>query len=460
LLIQGPVALHEAVTQNQAIKVADSVIINFVKGNINESYIPERIDGCELVQKLRVDCGDPNSLVEQAVRQYIQNGVRTRDKFKRYLAPSECYAVAIESDNNNTLFLVLDIKSQERVRELEAQALQAGRKETERLREQTYQRVLTQAEDSTMAVQQIREEEDSIMAVQQIREEEDSTMAVQQTQEEEDSTMAVQQTQEEEDSTMAVQQTQEEEDNTMALSDNELLNHEKDNAANSHILKQQIVIYFKQRVGNSDDTSKSAKAWEWTDLEAMQVPVGDPHNEVQERAKLLWHYRHLRPHNEHLKILQDKDCYKAAEDDTHHTLYLMLDSPSKRPPLRPRRPRDKKPYEKPPSAPQPRPPRIDGKAKEQVESSEMDHMDQRVRGPDQPDKEPTKFGWTDKKDSSPQIRKGGKIRKERNQGGSAAPTGSQPTLEAPPGPDPTESAASIAQAPTSQDALPDMTSIL
>jgi hypothetical protein len=42
-------------------------------------------------------------------------------------------------------------------------------------------------------------------------------------------------------------------------SDCDLLDQEKDNAANSRILDKQIIIYFKKRVGGSHDISKLAE---------------------------------------------------------------------------------------------------------------------------------------------------------------------------------------------------------
>jgi hypothetical protein len=35
---------------------------------------------------------------------------------------------------------------------------------------------------------------------------------------------------------------------------------------------------------------------------------------------------HLKPHDSNLNKLEYKDCYKVAEEDKDHTLYLMVPS--------------------------------------------------------------------------------------------------------------------------------------
>jgi len=71
LLIKSPLALGEASTQSQAVGRSDTVIIYFVEGKSNESDMMRPIEEYESVQELRVDPGDPSSLVERAVREFL-----------------------------------------------------------------------------------------------------------------------------------------------------------------------------------------------------------------------------------------------------------------------------------------------------------------------------------------------------------------------------------------------------
>ncbi|OBT56673.1 hypothetical protein VE04_03814 [Pseudogymnoascus sp. 24MN13] len=63
--------------------------------------------------QLWVDRGDPNSLVKQQVIELKDTGKRICDKNKRHIADDECYKVATMAGNNNTLFVISEIKPKE-----------------------------------------------------------------------------------------------------------------------------------------------------------------------------------------------------------------------------------------------------------------------------------------------------------------------------------------------------------
>jgi hypothetical protein len=107
----------------------------------------------------------------------------------------------------------------------------------------------------------------------------------------------------------------------------DLLDPERYNAANSRILdKNTTIIYVRKRVGDSHDVSKPAKYWEWADCVMLEVPTGDPQDIVSQRMKMFWEQRRLKPHDSNLRRLEYEDCYKAAKEDEHHTLYMMKPS--------------------------------------------------------------------------------------------------------------------------------------
>ena len=61
------------------------------------------------VLELRVDHGDPTSLVKQQATDFLLKGKRTYDRYRRYISSEEYHSVAIREENKNTLFLVPDI---------------------------------------------------------------------------------------------------------------------------------------------------------------------------------------------------------------------------------------------------------------------------------------------------------------------------------------------------------------
>ncbi|OAF56685.1 hypothetical protein VC83_07154 [Pseudogymnoascus destructans] len=88
-------------------------LIRFVEqdGNVTETL--DQLLESNGVFQLWVDSGDPNSLVKQEVIELKDKGKRTCDKHKRHIAADECYHVATMAGNNNTLFVISEIKPEE-----------------------------------------------------------------------------------------------------------------------------------------------------------------------------------------------------------------------------------------------------------------------------------------------------------------------------------------------------------
>ena len=208
LLIKCPPGLDEAATQTQPVKGADTITIYFMEGNVNRSDMMEQqMDRYKSVREVRVAHGDPNSFVEQAFGEYVQEGKRTVDRYKIYLPADHCYAIATQPYSKNYLFLIPDIKPQEEALVPEAQggenqvivdlenyemsqkniqALEMELAYTTEVLERGYQAIEGQ-EDRRMDGQQTGKEEDGTMAGQHTEKEEDGTMAGQQMRGEDDS---------------------------------------------------------------------------------------------------------------------------------------------------------------------------------------------------------------------------------------------------------------------------------
>ncbi|KAL5344433.1 hypothetical protein ACLOAV_010693 [Pseudogymnoascus australis] len=84
-------------------------LIRFVEqdGNATES-----LD--QLLFQLWVKDGDPHSLVEKQVIELKDKGKRICDKHKRHIAADQCYNVATMAGNNNTLFVISEIKPEDK----------------------------------------------------------------------------------------------------------------------------------------------------------------------------------------------------------------------------------------------------------------------------------------------------------------------------------------------------------
>jgi len=63
------------------------------------------------VLEMRVDHSDLTSRVKDKVQEFLRDGKRTCDKYKKIISAKDCYSMATIEENKNTLFLILGIKS-------------------------------------------------------------------------------------------------------------------------------------------------------------------------------------------------------------------------------------------------------------------------------------------------------------------------------------------------------------
>lgn len=277
MLIEKPLVSTEPTTQTHVNEVENTVKIRFVEREGNESDILDPFQeyaGRERVQT--VERGDPTSRVAQAVQVFLDWGKRTCDRYKKYIPAEECYSVATQAENNYTLFLIPNVGYQREGQRYEAPASggQEGSRDDE-IRQEIAQDQEVDSEGDLQATE----------ALEELHHKGDKPDAA-------------------------------------------LLDNEKDNAANAHILdKDNTIIYLKKRVGGSHDRSKPAKDWSWVEVQSMDVPIGDPHNIVERKMKRIWQQAHLKPHDKNLRTLEYRDCYKVAVEADDHTLYLMAPSP-------------------------------------------------------------------------------------------------------------------------------------
>ena len=100
----------EPTIQRSTNKAKNTIKIRFVerKGNENDMLNPfQEFAGYVRVQQ--VERGDPTSRVAQAVQVFLDMGKRTCDRYKKYIPVEACYDVVTKVENNNTLFLILDV---------------------------------------------------------------------------------------------------------------------------------------------------------------------------------------------------------------------------------------------------------------------------------------------------------------------------------------------------------------
>ncbi|OAF60543.1 hypothetical protein VC83_03557 [Pseudogymnoascus destructans] len=88
-------------------------LIRFVEQDGMATECLDQLPESNGVFQLRVDSGDPNSFVKQQVIELKDKGKRTCDKNKRHIAADECYKVATMAGNNNTLFVISEIKPED-----------------------------------------------------------------------------------------------------------------------------------------------------------------------------------------------------------------------------------------------------------------------------------------------------------------------------------------------------------
>ncbi|KAL5354914.1 hypothetical protein ACLOAV_001005 [Pseudogymnoascus australis] len=89
-------------------------LIRFVEQDGNATESLDQLLESNGVFQLWVTDGDPNSLVEKQVIEFKDKGKRTCGKHKRHIAADECYNVATMAGNNNTLFVISEIKPEDK----------------------------------------------------------------------------------------------------------------------------------------------------------------------------------------------------------------------------------------------------------------------------------------------------------------------------------------------------------
>jgi hypothetical protein len=285
LLIGNSLVPREPGTRSQDTESGNITIIRFVEGNESDMLNP--LQEYREVLALRVDRGDPTSLVKQQVQEFLRIGKRTCDRYKKIIPAEECYSVATREENQNTLFLIPDVGLPREAEEHGYEAPEGGDQAVEDL-------------SAHEAPQEIIQKQE-----------------MKQTQDREAPEGEYHVTEGLKNYGAARQETPDEDDN-------DILDKEKENLHNARILDSDtVVIHLKKRVEDRHDNSKPAKDWEWTELMPLEVPIGDPGGVVERRLKAIFRDRLLEPYTSHLRKLQFKDCYNAAMADEDHALYLM-----------------------------------------------------------------------------------------------------------------------------------------
>jgi hypothetical protein len=234
----------EHTTQRQAAARA-ATVIRFVERGGRD--MPDKV-----AMELAIDYGDPTSRVERQVGEFLRQGMRTCDRYKKYIPEKECYRVATMPENHDTLFLIPDIGRQ---------------------RETVDQVNQTLPDANAVALLEAPPGPEG----ENVGQEED-----------------------------------------------DLLETEIENATNAQILdRDTTIIYFKKRVGASNDTLKPVEALTWEDVTSLEVPPGDPGDVVSKRAEMFGTHRQWLPYDRKLRRLAYGDCYRVAVADKEHTLFLM-----------------------------------------------------------------------------------------------------------------------------------------
>jgi hypothetical protein len=220
---------------------------------------------------LRVDDGDPTSLIQQQVGEFLRQGKRTCDIYNTFLAEDKCYDVAIRPENQNMLFLVPDVGHQRSLEEHGGQAPEfqtlpdLGHSNIDREISQGPGRDRSATQDPENPGRETGDDYESVLEL------------------------------------------------------------ERENATNADILgSDTTIIHLKKGTG---DLSKPAKDWTWAVVSSVEVPIGDPHGLVEQKMARCWRQMYLKPHDSDLKVLAFKDCYQVAKDAEDHSLYMMALSP-------------------------------------------------------------------------------------------------------------------------------------
>lgn len=270
---------------------------------------------------LLVKHDDPESLVAQKVASYLKMGKRVCDRNAKYIPAEECYKVATKEENKNTLFVTHVGEGDEVMKEvypfhfqssLKGQAQNVVPKQRSRhppLKDNflpptsTFNNAFF-ARRTEAADPKIKLELGDIVDFTGIRPHVPTNESNMLHQEPTGNTPPVE------------QQDGEESDS--------VLNKEKGNAANAHIYANPMtIICLKKVVRSSYDAIKRREDMEWEDFPPIQVSTKDPESNVMAQMRHLFLAANLRPHNRDLRRLRYRDCYKVAQADNDHTLYLM-----------------------------------------------------------------------------------------------------------------------------------------
>ena len=235
--------MPEPTAQSLPAESGASTVISFVRRG--DSCRPDEVE-----KVLTVDHGDPNSVIQRQVGEFLRQGMRTCDRRNKYIPEMDCYRVATLPENHDTLFLVPDAGRQRETMDQGSQALNV------------FQEVPPELGRENVA--------------------------------------------------------------TEGQEDDDLLVKEMENATNAQILdKGTTIIYFKKRIGASNDALKPAETLTWEDVINLEVPPGDPGDIVSKRAEMFGKFRNLQPYDGNLRRLAYADCYRAAIADKEHNLYLI-----------------------------------------------------------------------------------------------------------------------------------------
>ena len=107
LLTGNSQVLGEPEPQSRDTESRNITVIRFVEQEGNESDMLNPLqEYVGQVLELRLDYGDPTSLVAQQVQEFLRHSKRTCDRYKKIVPVKDCYSVATREENENTLFLI------------------------------------------------------------------------------------------------------------------------------------------------------------------------------------------------------------------------------------------------------------------------------------------------------------------------------------------------------------------
>lgn len=279
MLIRASLVPEAPAIQRQPTSARNERRIRFVQQEGNENDIWDPFDEYPgRSQELQLDHGDLASLlVAEQVMAFLALGQRTCDRNKKHASAEECYDIATQTENNNTLFLIPDFE-------------------------------FLEGQDSA--------ESGAYQVVPVLRDIGVSQASIQPTEGNDNARKGPL------DLGLPLPNP---EDFPEDCSTDDVLGIEQDNAANSYILQRDTtLIYLKKRVEDSYDVSKPADNWQWTNVATIEVPMNDPRSKTEETVRELWNQQKWKPHDCNLRTLAFEDCYRAAMEDSEHILYLMM----------------------------------------------------------------------------------------------------------------------------------------